>query len=85
MMLRCRICGNGYEPSDYTDESEAAEDCCPDCLYDESIFSVEDDEAEMEELYEEEDDLYDDEDNYLDASYDDIDVSDEEFEEDLED
>ena len=84
MMYRCKYCGDMYEPSDYTDESEAAENCCPDCLYRGNMYSVEDDEAEMEELYEEEDDLYDDEDNYLDASYDDIDVSDEEFEEDLE-
>lgn len=67
MMYRCKYCGDMYEPSDYTDESEAAEDCCPDCLYRGNMFSVEDDTDEMEELYEEEDDLYDDGDNYLDV------------------
>lgn len=77
MMYRCKYCGDMYELSDYTDESEAAEDCCPDCLYSGNMFSVEDD--DMEEL---DDDIYDDGDNYLDASYDDIDISDEEFEED---
>lgn len=25
MMYRCKYCGDMYEPSDYTDESEAAE------------------------------------------------------------
>lgn len=77
MMYRCKYCGDMYELSDYTDESEAAEDCCPDCLYSGNMFNVEDD--DMEEL---DDDIYDDGDNYLDASYDDIDISDEEFEED---
>lgn len=78
MMFQCKYCGEWYEPSDYTDESEAAEDCCPDCLYSGNMFSVEEDDME-----EPDDDIYDDGDNYLDASYDDIDVSDEEFEEEL--
>lgn len=78
MMYRCKYCGDMYELSDYTDESEAAEDCCPDCLYSGNMFCVEED--DMEEL---DDDIYDDGDNDLDASYDDIDVSDEEFEEEL--
>ena len=83
--MLCKHCHRKYDVSDYTDEDEAATDCCPDCYYSGNMFSVEDDTDEMEELYEEEDDLYDDGDNYLDASYDDIDVSDEEFEDDLED
>lgn len=78
MMFQCKYCGEWYEPSDYTDESEAAEDCCPDCLYSGNMSSVEEDDME-----EPDDDIYDDGDNYLDASYDDIDVSDEEFEEEL--
>ena len=78
MLFQCKYCGEWYEPSDYTDESEAAEDCCPDCLYSGNMFRVEEDDME-----EPDDDIYDDEDNDLDASYDDIDVSDEEFEEEL--
>lgn len=79
----CKHCHRMYDILDYTDEDEAATDCCPDCYYNGNIFSVEDDEAEMEELYEEEDDLYDDEDD-LDESYDDIEVPDEEFDEEVE-
>lgn len=78
MLFQCKYCGEWYEPSDYTDESEAAEDICPDCLYSGNMFRVEEDDME-----EPDDDIYDEGDNDLDASYDDIDVSDEEFEEEL--
>lgn len=81
----CKHCRREYDMDDFTDDTEACDDICPDCLYSGNMFSVEDDTDEMEKLYEEEDDLYDDGDNYLDAPYDDIDVSDEEFDEDVED
>lgn len=72
--MLCKYCHHEYEADDFTDESEACDDCCPDCLYSGNMFCPEEDDMDPEE-----DDLYNDEE--LDESYDDIEVPDEEFEE----
>lgn len=73
--MLCKYCHQEYDLDDFTDESEACDDCCPDCLYSGNMFSPEED----DDMDPEEDDLYDDEE--LDESYDDIEVPDEEFDE----
>ena len=75
-MYRCQYCHELYELEDYTDESEAATNCCPDCYYTGNMFSVEEDTEETDYS------VYDqDEEDDLDDSYDDIEVSDEVFNE----
>lgn len=73
--MLCKYCRREYDMDDFTDDTEACDDICPDCLYSGNMFSPEED----DDMDPEEDDLYDDEE--LDESYDDIEVPDEEFEE----
>lgn len=70
----CKHCRREYDMDDFTDDTEACDDCCPDCLYSGNMFSPEEDDMDPEE-----DDLYNDEE--LDESYDDIEVPDEKFDE----
>ena len=71
-MYRCQYCHELYELEDYTDESEAATNCCPDCYYTGNMFSVEADTEETDRSMcdQDEDDLDDD-----------IEISNEEFDE----
>lgn len=73
--MLCQYCHQEYDLDDFTDESEACDDCCPDCLYSGNMFSPEED----DDMDPDEEDLYDDEE--LDESYDDIEIPDEEFDE----
>lgn len=76
----CKHCRRQYDVDDFTDDTEACDDICPDCLYSGNMFDLEEDDNDS---LDPDADLYDDEE--LDESYDDIEVSDEEFDEDLED
>lgn len=76
----CRHCRREYDMDDFTDDTEACGDCCPDCLYSGNMFCPEEDD---DDSLDPDADLYDD--GVLDESYDDIEVSDEEFDEDIED
>lgn len=86
----CKHCHREYDADDFTDESEACDDCCPDCLYSGNMFSPEKDEYEY--MDPDGDDPYLDryEDTPQEEAYeellDDVELpEDEEFEDDLED
>lgn len=72
----CKHCHRVYDVDDFTDDTEACDDICPDCLYSGNMFDPEEDDNDS---LDPDEDLYDDEE--LDESYDDIEVSDEEFDE----
>ena len=73
--MRCKHCHREYDMDDFTDDTEACDDICPDCLYSGNMSSPE----EEDDMDPDGEDLYDDEE--LDESYDDIEVPDEEFDE----
>lgn len=45
-MCYCKHCHREYDVNDFTDESEACDDCCPDCLHSGNMFGPERDEYE---------------------------------------
>lgn len=86
----CKHCHREYDMDDFTDDTEACDDICPDCLYSGNMFDPEEEDNDSMDL--EEDDPYLDryEDIPQEATYeellDDVELpEDEEFEDDLED